>query len=74
MENKLFEYRQRRVHKRTGKDYTRVIQLSNSQLLVTIPKEIARWKHINKGTVVKWSDGGLNRIIVEVNEDLDRKQ
>ena len=42
MENELVNYRQRRVHKRIEKDYTRVIQLSNKQLLITIPREIAR--------------------------------
>jgi hypothetical protein len=65
MENGMLEYRQRRKHFRLGKDYTRVIQLSNKQLLITIPREISRWKHIEKGTVVKWSDGGENRIIIE---------
>jgi len=37
--------------------------------LVTVPREIARWKHISKGTLLRWSDGGENRIIVEVLKD-----
>lgn len=49
----MLEYRQRRKHYRLGKDYTRVIQLSNKQLLITIPREIGKWKHIEKGTVIK---------------------
>jgi hypothetical protein len=68
MENKLANYRQRRQHKTESRDKTHVIQLSNKQLIVTIPREITRWKHIGKGTLVKWSDGGLNRIIIEVTE------
>ena len=68
MENELINYRQRRVHKRVGRCFTRVIRLSNNQLLVTIPREIARWKHIGKGALVKWSDGGLNRVIIEVDQ------
>jgi len=42
------------------------MQFSNGQILVTVPREIARWKHISKGTLLRWSDGGENRIIVEV--------
>ena len=61
------EYRKRRTHKVVLRSSTRVMQLSNKQLLVTVPREIARWKHINKGTLVKWSDGGENRVILEVN-------
>ena len=61
------EYRKRRTHKVVSRSSTRVMQLSNKQLLVTVPREIARCKHINKGTLVKWSDGGENRVILEVN-------
>lgn len=60
------DYRKRRTNKVESRDKTHVIQLSNQQLIVTIPREIARWKHIRKGTLVKWSDGGQNRIIVEL--------
>jgi len=42
------------------------MQFGNGQILVTVPREIARWKHIGKGTLLRWSDGGENRIIVEV--------
>ena len=65
MENDLGKYRQRRQHKVESRDKTRVIQLSNKQLIVTIPRETTRWKHIVKGTLLKWSDGGHNRIIIE---------
>lgn len=60
------EYRKRRTHKVISRDYTRIMRLSNGQLIVTLPREIGRWKHIDKGTLLKWSDGGLNRIIIEV--------
>ena len=63
--NELEKYRQRRQHKVEARDKTRVIQLSNRQLLVTVPREIARWKHISKGTLLKWSGRGSNRIIIE---------
>jgi len=42
------------------------MQFKNGQILVTVPREIARWKHISKGTLLRWSDGGKNRVIVEV--------
>jgi len=56
----------KRTHKVTGRDRSRVMQFGNGQILVTVPREIARWKHIGKGTLLRWSDGGENRIIVEV--------
>ncbi len=60
------EYRKRRVHKVVSRSSTRVMKLSNKQLLVTVPREIAKWKRIEKGTLIKWSDGGINRVIIEV--------
>ena len=66
MKNELVDYRKRRQHKIESRGKTRVMQLSNKQMIVTIPREITRWKHIGKGTLVKWSDGGLNRIIIEI--------
>jgi hypothetical protein len=33
---------------------------------VTVPREITRWKRIEKGTLIKWSDGGPGRVILEV--------
>lgn len=66
MENELGDYRKRRQHKIESRDKTRVIQLSNKQLIVTIPREITRWKHIGKGSLLKWSDGGLDRIIIDI--------
>lgn len=65
----MFEYRKRRTHTMVARDQTRVIQLSNKQLLVTVPREIARWKRVSKGSLLKWSDGGLNRILLEVSNE-----
>jgi len=56
----------KRTHKIAGRDKSRVMQFDNGQILATVPREIARWKHIGKGTLLRWSDGGENRIIVEV--------
>jgi len=56
----------KRTHKIAGRDKSRVMQFGNGQILATVPREIARWKHIGKGTLLRWSDGGENRIIVEV--------
>jgi len=56
----------KRTHKIVGRDKSRAMQFGNGQILVTVPREIARWKHISKGTLLRWSDGGENRIIVEV--------
>ena len=66
METELPNYRARRAHKVVSKGHTRVMRLSNGQLIVTIPREIARWKHIDKGALLKWSDAGANRILIEV--------
>lgn len=71
METELLNYRARRTHNVVSKDHTRVMQLSNGQFIVTIPREIARWKHIGKGTLLKWSDGGQNRIIMEVLQEVN---
>lgn len=53
-----------------ARDHTRVIKLGNGQFIVTIPRELCRWKHVNKGTLLKWQDGGGNRFIVEVIPDI----
>ncbi|MCL5238873.1 MAG: hypothetical protein M1286_00145 [Candidatus Marsarchaeota archaeon] len=45
---------------------THVGQLKNGQFLTSVPAEIARWKHIGKGTLLKWSDAGQNRILIEI--------
>ena len=42
------------------------MRLGNGQLLATVPREISRWKHIEKGTVLKWSDAGQDRILIEI--------
>jgi len=54
------------THKVAGRGKSRVMQFKNGQILVTVPREIARWKRIGKGTLLRWSDGGENRIIIEV--------
>jgi len=56
----------KRTHKVAGRGKSRVMQFKNGQILVTVPREITRWKHIGKGTLLCWSDGGENRIIIEV--------
>ena len=68
-ENVSFNLVKRRTHKVVAKDRTRVIKLGNGQFIVTIPRELCRWKRINKGTLLKWLDGGENRLIVEVMPD-----
>jgi len=48
----------KRTHKVAGRGRSRAMQFKNGQILVTVPREIARWKHISKvrycvGLVVK---------------------
>ncbi len=71
MENEPVSYRSRRTHKPVARDCSRVMRLSNGQFLVTVPREITRWKHIGKGTLLKWSDAGPGRVILEVVQGLD---
>jgi hypothetical protein len=66
METELLNYRQRRTHNVVSGDHTRVMKLSNGQFIVTIPREVARWKYAGKGTLLKWFDGGMNRVIVKI--------
>jgi len=47
----------KRTHKIAGKGKSRAMQFGNGQILVTVPREIARWKRIGKGTLLRWSDG-----------------
>jgi len=54
------------THKVAGRDKSRAMQFGNGQIIVTVPREIARRKHIGKGTLLRWSDGGENRVIVGV--------
>lgn len=68
MEN-LKSFRSKKQHQRLGSDQTRVMQLGNKQLLVTVPAEIARWKHIAKASVLKWSDAGPGRVLLEIVDD-----
>jgi len=48
----------KRTHKIVGRDKSRAMQFGNGQILVTVPREIAMWKHISKGALLRWSDGG----------------
>ena len=43
----------KRTHKVAGRDKSRAMQFGNGQILVTMPREIARWKHIGKGTLLR---------------------
>jgi len=56
----------KRTHKVEGKDKSRVLQFKNSQIIVTALRKITRWKQAGKGTLLRWPDGGDNRVIVEV--------
>jgi len=53
----------KRTHKIVGRDKSRAMQFGNGQILVTVPREIARWKHIGKGTLLRWSGGGEIRLL-----------
>ncbi len=48
------------------KDQTVLMEMHNGQFLTTMPREIVRWKKLAKGAVLKWSDGGPNRITIEL--------
>ena len=56
----------RRSRKGMRKDTTMVQRLRNGQFIATLPGEICRWKHISKVTVLRWSDGGPGRILIEI--------
>jgi hypothetical protein len=68
METELLKYRAKRTHNVVSRSHSGVIQLSNGQLIITIQREIARRKRIEKATLLKWSDAGENRILVEVSK------
>ena len=53
----------KRTHKIVGRDKSRAMQFGNGQILVTVPREIARWKHMGKGTLLRWSDGEEIRLL-----------
>jgi hypothetical protein len=62
----------------TGKTHTKgkngetvVMQLGNGQYLVTLPKHVAVWKEIHRGTTIRWTDGGPGRIVLEVVQNQD---
>ena len=54
----------KRTHKIVGRGKSRAMQFGNDQIIATVPREIARWKHIGKGILLRWSDGGENRVIL----------
>jgi len=45
-------------HKVADRGKSRAMQFKNGQILVTVPREIARWKHIGKGTLLRRLDSG----------------
>lgn len=53
-------------HQRSKADHSVVMQLGNGQYIITLPKHVAAFKGIQKGTIVKWSDAGINRILIEI--------
>lgn len=65
----LQSFRAKRQHQHQARDLTRATQLGNGQYLTTIPREITRWKKISKGSVLKWSDAGSGRILLEIIAD-----
>lgn len=56
-------------HQRGKSDQSVVMQLGNKQLLITVPKIIAGFKGIKKGSIIRWQDAGPGRLIVEVLND-----
>jgi len=68
MANPIAQTLTKRAHKIVGRGKSRATQFKNGQILVTVPREIAGWKHISKGTLLRWPDGGENRIIEVLGE------
>ncbi len=62
----LQSFKAKKQHQHRAKDLTRVMQLGNGQYITTIPRELTRWKKISKGSMMKWSDGGPGRVLLEV--------
>lgn len=56
----------KKQHKRGKSDQSVVMQLGNGQYLITLPKYVASWKGIQKGTLLKWSDAGQGRIMLDI--------
>ncbi len=63
------EFWKKPQHRKIDKDHSRVMKLGNGQLLATVPREISRWKHIGKGTLLRWTDAGDGRILIEIVMD-----
>ena len=57
---------QRKSRKGLNKNLTRPMQLKNGQIIATIPREFVNWKHITRDSLLKWSDAGENRVLIEV--------
>lgn len=60
------EFWNKKQHQRLPGNRSRVMQLGNGQLIVTLPKQIAEWKRARKGSVIRWEDGGGDRIVCVV--------
>jgi hypothetical protein len=56
----------KRTHLRGKSNQSVVMQLGNGQYIITLPKNVASWKGIQKGSLLKWSDAGQGRIMLEV--------
>lgn len=54
--------------KRLKKNYAKVQEGSNGQLIVTIPRRLAQDKRMIKGTVIKFDDFFTDSIIMKVME------
>ena len=59
-----------KTHAKGKNGETVVMQLGNGQYIVTLPKHVAVWKGIRKGTTIRWIDGGPGRIVLEVIQGL----
>ena len=46
----------------------KVQKTSNSQLIITIPKKIAEFKGIDKGTKIIFKEHGRNSLIIEIEK------
>ena len=64
----LQSFKAKKQHQHRAKDLTRAMQLGNGQYITTIPREITRWKKIAKGSMLKWSDAGTGRILLEIED------
>lgn len=61
-----FNAPKRRKFTRKGREYSRALKLGNGQVITTVPRELTRMYKIEKGTLFRWSEGGPDRIVVEI--------